>query len=113
MNWKLDWKKYHSKQSKGMKVLNIFLLFLILIGISLLFTQSKWVPQVTQYIIERQDGTNIVSFCFLKSSASASFCFSYKNALAFALAASYSAVALDTYSTRRRSVSDNNRRSST
>lgn len=63
----MNWKKHHYHQSRGMQALNIFLLILILIGIGLLFTKSKWVPSVVNYIIEKQDGNNGVALCFLKS----------------------------------------------
>lgn len=39
------------KMSTKMKALNIFLLILIVIGIYMLFTQDKWVPKLTNYIL--------------------------------------------------------------
>ncbi len=37
-----------------MKILNIFLGILILIGLGLLFTQSYWVPTVVDMILEME-----------------------------------------------------------
>ena len=40
--------------SKKMKILNVFLLILIIIGLGLLFTQDRWVTPFVNYILKSQ-----------------------------------------------------------
>lgn len=47
------------KINTNIKILNIFLLVLIAIGVYLLFTQDKWVTPLTNYILSLEDNKNV------------------------------------------------------
>jgi hypothetical protein len=47
-----NWKKGEYHPSKALKAFQIFLLILIIIGVTLLFTQKIWVPKIVGYIMK-------------------------------------------------------------
>lgn len=50
MNFHFNRKKYHP--SKFIRIIQIFLLILIIIGIGLLLTQNIWVPKLVDFILK-------------------------------------------------------------
>jgi hypothetical protein len=46
-----NWKKEDYHPSLALKAFQIFLLFLIVVGIALLFTQDLWVPKVVMWLL--------------------------------------------------------------
>lgn len=54
-----NWKKEDYHPTPAMKALNIFLLFLIVVGVALLFTQDLWVPKVVDLLLQTPNERSI------------------------------------------------------
>ena len=46
-----SWKKEDYHPSRALKAFQIFLLVLIIIGITLIITRDSWVPKLVDYIL--------------------------------------------------------------
>jgi len=51
MSFNCNWRKEDYRPSPALKAFQIFLLILIVIGITLIITRDSWVPKLVEYIL--------------------------------------------------------------